>query len=72
MIATRKAIGRGILNKKQVAVLEAKFKPSSLLKTVHAGVHDKSVDNPDRTPGPSSSLLAVGHIPANITTLTTT
>lgn len=45
MIAMGKALGIGVLDK-QVAILEGKFK-SSVLKKVYAGIHGKSVDDPE-------------------------
>ena len=45
MIAMGRALGIAVLDK-HVSKLEAKFK-TSLLKDVYAGVHGKSVDNPD-------------------------
>ena len=45
MIAMGKALGIGVLEK-QVAILEGKFK-SAILKQVYAGVHGKSVDDPE-------------------------
>ncbi len=45
MIAMGKALGIGVLDK-QVAILEGKFK-SSILKQVYAGVHGKSVEDPE-------------------------
>lgn len=45
MIAMGRALGIGVLDR-HVTTLEAKFK-TSLLKQVYAGVHGKSVDDPD-------------------------
>lgn len=45
LIAMGKALGIGVLEK-QVSVLESKFK-YGLLKQVYAGVHGKSLDDPD-------------------------